>query len=75
LEQLRYLRTQTADNLDNWSEWSTLFSLQYDGQPSLISDTIPADGSVITTAWPVISASLTDPESGRVIHPCHRAEV
>jgi hypothetical protein len=45
-----HLRAQTADNVDNWSEWTTLFSLQYDNQPPLISDTIPADGSVITTS-------------------------
>jgi hypothetical protein len=37
-----HLRAQTADNVDNWSEWTTLFSLQYDDQPSLISDTIPS---------------------------------
>jgi YD repeat-containing protein len=73
-----HLRAQTADNVDNWSEWTTLFSLQspkgslplgqtrgytYDGQAPLISDTIPADGSVITTSWPVISATLTDPST------------
>jgi hypothetical protein len=43
-----HLRAQTADNVDNWSEWTTLFSLQFDGEPPLISDTIPANGSVIT---------------------------
>jgi hypothetical protein len=38
----------------------------YDGQPPLISDTIPSDGSVITTAWPVISATLHDPQLGNL---------
>jgi YD repeat-containing protein len=79
-----HLRAQTADHVDNWSEWTTLFSLQppkgslplgqtrgytYDDQPPLISDTIPADGSVITTAWPVISATLTDPQPGSGVQP------
>jgi YD repeat-containing protein len=79
-----HLRAQTADHVDNWSEWTTLFSLQspkgslplgqtrgytYDGQPPLISDTIPANGSVITTAWPVISATLSDPEPGSGVQP------
>jgi YD repeat-containing protein len=73
-----------VDNVDNRSEWTTLFSQQspkgslplgqtrgytYDNQPSLISDTIPADGSVITTSWPVISATLTDPELGSGVQP------
>jgi hypothetical protein len=58
-----HLRAQTADHVDNWSEWTTLFSLQFDGEPPLISDTIPANGSVITSAWPVISATLTDPST------------
>jgi hypothetical protein len=61
---LHHLHAQTADHVDNWSEWTTLFSLQFDGQPPLISDTIPANGSVITSAWPVISATLTDPAPG-----------
>ncbi len=71
-----HLRVQAADNVDNWSEWTTLFSLQspkgrytYDGQPPLISDTIPADGSVITTSWPVISATLSDPQPGSGVQP------
>jgi RHS repeat-associated protein len=64
-----HLRAQTADNVDNWSEWTTLFSLQYDHQPPLISDTIPADGSVITTSWPVISATLSDPQPGSGVQP------
>jgi hypothetical protein len=64
-----HLRAQTADNVDNWSEWTTLFSLQYDDQPPLISDTIPANGSVITTSWPVISATLSDPEPGSGVQP------
>jgi hypothetical protein len=38
--------------------------VSYDSQPPIISDTIPANGSVIATAWPVISATLTDPERG-----------
>jgi RHS repeat-associated protein len=41
----------------------------YDGQPPIISDTIPANGSVITTAWPVISATLSDPEPGSGVQP------
>jgi RHS repeat-associated protein len=40
-----------------------------DDPPPLISDTIPADGSVITTAWPVISATLSDPEPGSGVQP------
>jgi hypothetical protein len=35
----------------------------------LISDTIPANGSVITIAWPVISATLYDPEPGSGVQP------
>ncbi|MEJ2559729.1 MAG: Ig-like domain-containing protein, partial [Anaerolineae bacterium] len=46
-----------------------LFSLQFDDQPPFISDAIPADGSVITTSWPVISATLTDPEPGSGVQP------
>jgi RHS repeat-associated protein len=66
---IRHLRAQTADNVDNWSDWTTLFTLQYDGQPPIISDATPADGSVITTSWPVISATLSDPEPGSGVQP------
>jgi hypothetical protein len=51
------------------SSSTCLFTLRFDGQPPLISDTIPADGSVITTAWSVISATLTDPEPGSGVQP------
>jgi hypothetical protein len=40
-----------------------------DGQSPFSSDTIPANGSVITSAWPVISASLTDPQPGSGVQP------
>jgi hypothetical protein len=40
-----------------------------DGQPPIISDTIPANGSVITTSWPIISATLSDPEPGSGVQP------
>jgi hypothetical protein len=52
-----HLRAQTSDNVDNWSDWTTLFTLQspkgrytYDDQSPIISNTTPADGSVITTS-------------------------
>jgi hypothetical protein len=76
-----HLRAQTAHNVDNRSESTTLFSLQspkgslplgqtrgytYDNQPPLISDTIPANRPVIATSWPVISATLTDPQLGNL---------
>jgi YD repeat-containing protein len=72
---------ELQDNVDNWPEWTTLFSLQspkgslplgqtrgytYDGEPLLISDTTPANGAVITTAWPVISVTLYDPQLGNL---------
>ncbi len=67
---------ELQDNVGNWSVWTTLFSLQspkgrytYDGQPPLISDTIPANGSVITSAWPIISTTLTDPAPGSGVQP------
>jgi hypothetical protein len=66
----------TQDNLGNWLDWTTLFTLQspkgrytYDDQPPLISDTIAANGSVITTSWPVISAALYDPQPGLGVQP------
>jgi hypothetical protein len=64
-----HLRAQTTDNVDNRSAWTTLFTLRYDGQSPLISDTIPADSSVITTSWPVISATLSDPQPGSGVQP------
>jgi hypothetical protein len=40
-----------------------------DDQPPIIGDTIPANGSVITTSWPVISASLSDPSASLTTGP------
>jgi hypothetical protein len=59
-----HLCAQTADNVDIWLDWTTLFIFQspkgrytYEGQPPLIGDPIPVDGSVVTTWWSVISAA------------------
>jgi YD repeat-containing protein len=38
----------------------------YDDQPHIISDTMPTNGSVITTSWPVISATLYNPQLGNL---------
>jgi hypothetical protein len=59
-----YLRVQTEDQAGNQAEWTTLFTLLYDNQPPLITDLTPPNGSVITDAWPLISASLSDPTPG-----------
>jgi hypothetical protein len=67
---------QTEDQVGNQAAWTTLFTLMYDGQPPLITDTSPSGGSVITNAWPVISATLSDPEPGSGACPehCRRVE-
>jgi hypothetical protein len=59
-----HLCAQTVHNVDIGSDWTTLFIFPsptgrytYESQPPLIGDPIPADGSVITTGWPVIAAA------------------
>jgi RHS repeat-associated protein len=64
-----YLRVQTKDRVDNWSGWTTLFSLQFDGQPPLMADLTPAGGSLIADTRPAISASLADPSPGAGVQP------
>jgi hypothetical protein len=64
-----YLRVQTEDQAGNQAEWTTLFTLLYDGEPPLITDLAPPNGSVITDAWPLILASLSDPTPGSGIQP------
>jgi RHS repeat-associated protein len=66
-----HLRVQTTDTAGNWSAWTAppLFTFQYDGVPPIISDLTPPNSSVITNAWPVISASLSDPAPGSGIQP------
>jgi RHS repeat-associated protein len=64
-----HLRVQTEDQVGNQAEWTTLFTLLYDGEPPLITDLAPPTGSVITDAWPLISASLSDPTPGSGVQP------
>jgi hypothetical protein len=61
-----YLRVQTQDNAGNWSAWTAppLFTFQYDSVPPIISDLTPPNSAVVLTAWPVISATLSDPQPG-----------
>jgi hypothetical protein len=73
-----HLRVQTKDQAGNWAAWTTppLFTFQYDGQAPIISDLTPPNSAVITTAWPVISATLSDPQPGSVACPelCRRVQ-
>jgi hypothetical protein len=73
-----HLRVQTKDQAGNWSAWTAppLFTFQYDSVPPLIGDLTPSNSSVITTAWPMISASLSDPAPGSGACPelCRRVQ-
>jgi hypothetical protein len=66
-----HLRVQTTDTAGNWSAWTAppLFTFQYDSQAPIISDLTPPNSALVLTAWPVISATLSDPQPGSGVQP------
>jgi len=61
-----YLRLRSRDAVGNVSNWTTLYTFQYDGVAPQVSALLPDDGAVLTTTQPALTATLVDPapESG-----------
>ena len=59
-----YLRVRTKDNASNWSPWSTLFVLRYDGVAPTGSMTINHNATTTHATLVRLQSSATDAASG-----------